>query len=135
MKLLPQTDIQNLNEIQINQMPTKTYNLNFYKKQFLGSTDNIDAMKQAVYLILNTERYQYLIYDWDYGVELADLIGREKSYVIPETERRITDALMYDKRIINVEHFSFETERGKITAFFKVNTIFGDFETQRQVTI
>ncbi|MFQ8776837.1 MAG: DUF2634 domain-containing protein [Roseburia sp.] len=27
-------------------------------------------MKQAIYNILNTERYQYIIFSWDYGVEL-----------------------------------------------------------------
>ena len=76
-----------------------------------------------------------MIYDWDYGVELTNLIGEEKSYALPEIERRITEALAQDERVINVEDFSFESERRKIMVTFKVNTIFGDFETQRQVNI
>ena len=40
-----------------------------------GMCDDFEAMKQAIFKIINTERYKYLIYDWDYGIELNDLIG------------------------------------------------------------
>ena len=40
-----------------------------------GMCDDIEAMEQAIFKIINTERYKYLIYDWNYGIELSDLIG------------------------------------------------------------
>lgn len=39
--------------------------------------DGMEAVKQAVYKILQTERYKYVIYDWNYGVELEDLLEKQ----------------------------------------------------------
>ena len=57
--------------------PSKTYVMNIDGERITGTmTDDIEAVKQAIYKILNTERYQYPIYSWNYGVELADLFGK-----------------------------------------------------------
>ena len=133
--MLPESEIEILSDFEIEEQPTLTYKLDYEKNRIIGKTDELDAMKQLVYLILNTERYQYLIYSWNYGVEFQDLIGQPKSFVLPELERRITDALMQDDRITTVSDFSFETNRHSVTAYFTVNTIFGDIETERTVKI
>ena len=106
--------------------PSKTYKLNDEKKRIIGMTDNSDAIKQSIYCILSTERYQYEVYDEDYGVELNDLIGQPMDYVIAEIQRRISEALTWDSRIENVEDFEFEIEKRKLTVTFVVNTIYGD---------
>ena len=54
-----------------------------------GFTDGLDAMKQTIYMILNTERYQYIIYSWNYGIELIDLFGEPITYVCPELEEEL----------------------------------------------
>ncbi len=97
--------------------------------------DGMEAVKQAVYKVLQTERYKYVIYDWNYGVELEDLFGKAVSFVIPELQRRITEALLTDDRIEAVTDFSFETEKGSVTAAFRVQTIWGDLEAERTVEI
>lgn len=33
-------------------------------------------MKQAIYKILQTERFEYLIYSWNYGIELNAVVGK-----------------------------------------------------------
>ena len=38
--------------------------------KIIGMCDDYEAMKQAIFKIINTERYRYLIYDWNYGIEL-----------------------------------------------------------------
>lgn len=58
--------------------------------RFLGKTDGTEAVKQAVLKILNTERYGYEIYTWDYGVELQDLYGQPMPYVLSELEDRLS---------------------------------------------
>ena len=58
-------------------------------ERIIGQCDDVEAIKQAIYNILNTERYQYIIFSWDYGVELKDLFGKPIDYVMPEVERRI----------------------------------------------
>jgi hypothetical protein len=87
----------------------------------------LEAVRQAVYLALNTERYQYPIYSWDYGAELADLFGQPASFVRPELERRIRDALSQDERITGIGGFAFETRGKTLCCSFTVNTIYGDF--------
>ena len=90
-------------------MPSMTYRMSEEKKEVRGALDGMEAVKQAVYKILQTERYKYVIYDWNYGVELEDLFGKAVSFVIPELQRRITEALLADDRIEAVTEFSFET--------------------------
>lgn len=113
--------------------PTKTYNLDRVNQFIAGTVDGLDALKQSIYFILNTERYDYLIYSWNYGVELQDLIGRELEFVLPELERRITEALIQDTRIISVNGFDFDTNDRKVTVKFTVNTMFGDIQTEKVV--
>ena len=73
---------------------------------FLGTVDDVDAIKQAILKIINTERYEYEIYSWDYGVELQDLVGKSMTYVLSEIEQRIEDAVTADDRIDKIEDFN-----------------------------
>ncbi len=104
--------------------PTKTYKIVLDKGRINGYTDELDAIIQAIYLILSTERYQYIIYSWDYGVELIDLIGKPIPYVMSEIPRRISEALTQDDRIEDVVDFEFE-KKGKYlhTTFTVVSTL------------
>ena len=133
--MLPQVNIQNLNELQINSMPSKTYKLNYGKNQIYDTTDDLQALQQAIYIILNTERYNYLIYSWAFGIELKKLIGMEKFQATVQLEQCIKDALLQDARILSVENFSFSFERKSVTATFTVKTIFGDIESEKVVEI
>jgi len=132
--MLPDTS-DALQDFEVVEQPSLTFKLNWEKNRINGMTDGLEAVKQAIYLILNIERYQYLIYNWNYGVELQDLIGKEKSYVLPELEKRITDALIQDSRITGIKNFSFETTRKSVTAFFEVETIYGNLEIEKEVRI
>ena len=67
---------------EVEAIPTKTYKMAIFGNKITGKTDGQEAMKQAIYKILNTERYQYPIYSWNYGIELKDLFGKSKSYSI-----------------------------------------------------
>lgn len=96
------------NEVEIIKEPNFTYKLNIEKENIRKNIDNIEAIKQAIYKILMTERYVYTAYNWNYGIELSDLIGKDKSFVKAELPRRIKEALMVDDRIKDVENFSFE---------------------------
>lgn len=77
----------------------------------MGSCDGLEAIKQAVYLILNVERYRYVIYSSNYGVEFDDLLGKPVPYVLPELKRRIEEALTQDDRITSVDGFEFKTKK------------------------
>ena len=118
----------------IREQPTFTYAMDLEKNHIRGNIDNLAAMEQAVYKIVFTERYQYIIYGRNYGVQLLDLFGMPKTFVIPEIKRRITEALIWDDRITRVDNWSFNIpERGVVDASFRVVTIFGDILMQRAV--
>lgn len=94
---------------------------------FVGRVDDVKAIEQAIIKIINTERYDYEIYSWDYGIELKDLFGKQIPYVMSEIKQRITDAVLADDRIEAVEDF--EVERaGKhgIHCIFTAVTVQGD---------
>lgn len=117
------------------EQPTKTYKMDLDTgKNIRGYVDGLDAMKQAIFKILNTERYQYIIYSWNYGIELKDLFGMPISYVVPELERRIVEALTADSRITSVTDFSFDTPKpGVLHTAFTAHTIFGDVKAEKAV--
>ena len=92
-------------------------------------------MKQAIYCILNTERFEHLIYSWDLWYRIKHLIGENTTFAIPELERVITEALMQDTRISEVNNFTFEVKENTITAKFTVITTVGEIETEKVVSI
>ena len=127
--------VDNITEIKI---PGRTYKISITfpnEDRINGYIEDVEAIKQAIYLILNTERYQYIIYSWNYGVELLDLIGQPISYVMADLPRRIREALTQDDRILDVTDFIFEKHKSKLHTQFKVITEYGEVPTDLEVTV
>ena len=123
-------------DFEIEEQPSKTYKMDLNGNSVRGFCDGLEAVKQAVFRILNTERYQYIIYSWNYGIETLDLYGHPVTYVCPELERRIEEALTIDSRIIRVTDFEHDTSiKGVIHTTFQVYTIYGDFAAEKEVNI
>lgn len=122
-----ETDITDFELVEESEQPTKTYKMLLENNRVRGYTDGQEAMKQAIFKILQTERYQYdQIYSDNYGVEFFDLYGQPATYCVPEIERRITEALTWDERIEQVSNFSFEINKRVISVNFTAYTIFGE---------
>lgn len=131
--MIPKVSI-NLDEVEIQSIPSKDYRMYLETQRIYGKCDKLAVMTQVVYKRLATERYQHIIYSWNYGVELQDLFGEPMSYVIPEVERRIKEALLVDERIESVDSFEFDTsKRHELTVKFTVHTIFGDIDATKEV--
>ena len=119
---------------EIETQPSLTYKMN--ENSVRGLVDEKDAMRQAIFRILQTERYQYVIYPWYYGIETMDLYGEPVTWVCPELERRISEALVVDDRITGVTDFEFDLEsKGVVHACFTVKTIYGDIKADKGVKI
>ena len=65
-----------------------------------------EALCQAIRMMLEVPRYRYLIYSWQYGSELEELIGGSLETVQQKAPGMIRDALMADDRIRDVTDFS-----------------------------
>lgn len=126
---------ENLNELEYG---NETYKIQLSENGdncIKGKVNDLDAIKQAIYLILNTERYAYNIYSWNYGVELVDLIGQPLPYVTVILPRRIEEALTQDDRIKDVRDFKFKHNKNKLHVTFTVITTVGDIPSELEVII
>ena len=116
--------------------PSKTSRLNIENNTISGICDGKEAVKQAVYKILNTERYKYVIYSRNYGSEFEKLYGKQMSYVKSIIKSVITDALMADDRIKNISNFIVEKiDKTALKVDFTVESIFGDIDISEEVRV
>lgn len=132
MATLPQIDNQLQNNTQINILPSKTYKLNLSETnndRIIGFIDKLDSIKQSVYHILNTERYAYIIYDNNYGVELEQYMGQSFEYLESTIEQTLKEALLQDLRITNIFVTSINKLSNDIVEVkFDVQSIYGNLQ-------
>lgn len=133
--MIPTINEQFLQDFEVADIPSRDFALDIENSKINGTVEELDAVKQAIYFILNTERYDHIIYPWEYGVELDDLFGQPSSYVIPEIERRITEALTQDDRIVSVGSFEFTKIKKGLHVSFVVSTIYGEIESEVDVNV
>lgn len=132
--MIPQTTEYDFSDS--SEQPTRTYAVDFANGRAVGFTDGVAAMRQAVFLILNTERFKHLIFSWDYGAELNTVIGADVQLAESELKRLIREALLQDERITAVDGFVFSSKkRGELSAEFTVTTIFGALDESLEVSI
>lgn len=120
------------NDFELETEPSLTYAMKISddevsESRFMGKVDDVDAMQQAITKILNTERYEYEIYSWDFGIETKDLYGMDIPYVMSEIKGRITDAVTADDRFESVDDFEVEqTDKRTVHCIFTVTTADGE---------
>ena len=125
----------NFPEITYRQQPGKTWYINKETNRIQGECDDWLAVRQAVEVILNVERFRWQIYRPYSGMQWDGLIGQDPGYVASELQRRITEALTMDDRVRGISDFSYSVEGDSLRASLTVNTVFGDFETSTEVTL
>ena len=96
----------------------------------------LEAVRQAVEIILNTERFRWQIYLPYSGMMWNGLIGQDPGYVSSELQRRIKDALLMDDRVTGISDFQYTVNNSNIlSASLTVNTVYGDTQTTIEVTL
>lgn len=133
--MIPEQAID-LTNLEIENQPSRTYKLDFERKRIGGMIDNEQAIMQMVMKILYTERYAYVIYSSQYGVELDRMIGQDYDFIVSDLERTITEALTADDRVIDITDF--QTNKigiDKMEVSFTVNTFNGSVDIETEVAI
>ena len=115
------------------QAKTQTFGIDLTKNIIVGRIDDLDALRQRIYLRLSIEADQYIIYPWNYGITTLDLIGKSNNYVVAIIPERIRETLLRDKQILDVSDFEFDVHKNKINVKFTVSTIYGDFKEETVV--
>ena len=94
-----------------------------------------DAIRQAIFLMLGTQRGETVIYSSGYGLRLSDLYGKPTEYVEPELQKRIQETLLRDSRVLAVRDFTFQASKGKVSVSFTVDTEFGEVPAAKEAEI
>ena len=103
-----------------------TFKLDFDKGTATGTVDGIEALKQAVFCRLMTEKNMYSIYEeYEYGLPMNSLLGQSTPLVYVSVANAITQTLLEDDRIISVSGFIFDTDCEGVSVTFDVESIFG----------
>lgn len=90
------------------------------------------ALEVWIYKALKTERFEYLVYSWQYGIELKPFIGKvmgvQERYL--ELRRVITECLMVNPYIRSIDSFSITPENRAelIRVHITLTTVYGEVE-------
>lgn len=121
-------------QLQQTQQPSKTYYIDVVNNRIIGVTDGLEAVKQAVFKIMETERFEYLIYGPDYGSEYGSLVGKSSSFIRSELARRIRDALLQDDRITDIQDMKVTINGDSALVEFTVISQYGSYQTSKEVS-
>lgn len=131
--MIPESLITTNLILENNERLSRTYKMTESKLQ--GFIDELAALQQAIYKVLSTEKYEYPIYSFYYGIELESLIGKDRDYVKIELKRRIKDCLLQDNQVISVENFKFTITGDEVLCTFDVLSIYGEIEITKEVNV
>ena len=109
---------------------SNTYKMNREALVIKSLINNKEAIAQAVYKILMTEKDTYIIYDSNYGIKFKDLYGKDTTYVVSILKLRIEDALKNDDRIRGIKNFSAVANKHSIMLNLPLKIVFGDIEIE-----
>ena len=131
-------NIENLGSLILNleqneNLKTQTFGINLRQDTIGNKIDDIEAVRQSVYLLLSIEADQYIIYPYTYGIRTIDLFGKPSYYVMAVIPERIKEALFRDDRITDVSDFDFKVNGNKLAVKFIVHTIYGNIEEEMVV--
>lgn len=124
------TELEDANTISL------TYGLDLKNKRIVRKIDDIEAMEQAIFKILSTERQAHVIYDDSYGVELERFIGKDIDFIKSDVERTISEALLADDRILSITNFTInDLVKDSLHIEFEVNTVYGNISMKSEVNV
>ena len=114
-------------DIVVASQPSKTWIIDRNTMQVSRMDKGLEAVRQAVEIALNVERYKWTIYNANYGSELNDLVGEDEAYIIAEIPRLVEGALSTDSRVVSVDDYVYKkTDTNSMTVSFTVHTVYGD---------
>ena len=121
--------------IRFEQQPSLTWYIDQATGRIRGTVTGRAAVRQAVDVILNVERFRWQIYRPYSGMQWEGLIGQEPGYVASELQRRIAEALSMDDRVRGISAFSYKVDGDRLTAEVTVDTVYGAVQTAVEVTL
>lgn len=121
-------------DIVIASQPSKTWIIDRSTMQVACMDDGLEAVRQAVEIALDVERFRWTIYSANFGSELDELIGQDEALITAEIPRLVEGALSQDDRVVQVDGYRFtRTGPSSMHVSFTVHTVFGDLTEEMQI--
>lgn len=112
-------------DIQLTSRPSRTWIIDRNTMQVGFMDEGLEAVRQSVEIALNVERFQWQIYNTNFGNEFEELVGDDADYIQSELPRMVDDALSVDDRVIDTADYVFTVDGDSMTVSFTVNTVYG----------
>lgn len=127
-------EIQNITFPRQTAQPSNTYKIDTVNGRLSTKITGKDSIRQAIDKILITERYAFLIYDWNYGVGLDKYIGKDFAYIQADIKNNVEKSIKYDDRVLAINsvdifklgidsmyiRYNVSTTDGEITSTVKI---------------
>lgn len=121
-------------DIVIASQPSKTWIIDRNTMQVACMDDGLEAVRQAVEIALDVERFRWTIYSANFGSELDELIGQDEALITAEIPRLVEGALSQDDRVVQVDGYTFtRTGPASMHVSFTVHTVYGDLIEEMQI--
>lgn len=121
-------------DIVIASQPSKTWIIDRNTMQVACMDDGLEAVRQAVEIALDVERFRWTIYSANFGSELDELVGQDEALITAEIPRLVEGALSQDDRVVQVEDYIFtRTGPDSMHVSFTVRTVYGDLIEEMQI--
>ena len=121
-------------DIVIASQPSKTWIIDRSTMQVAYMDDGLEAVRQAVEIALDVERFRWTIYSANFGSELDELIGQDEALITAEIPRLVEGALSQDDRVVQVDGYTFtRTGPDSMHVSFTVHTVYGDLIEEMQI--
>lgn len=121
-------------DIVIASQPSKTWIIDRSTMQVACMDDGLEAVRQAVEIALDVERFRWTIYSANFGSELNELVGQDEALITAEIPRLVEGALSQDDRVVQVEDYVFtRTGPDSMHISFTVRTVYGDLIEEMQI--
>lgn len=133
--MLPKSDIDLSRGVVFQDQPTLTWIADPVTRRIRGRGDGWEAIRQAVEIIVNVERFKWQIYTPNFGTDYNGLLGTEPGYAASELQRRLEDAFLPDSRILGMKDFTWSFSGVSLSARFTVLTVFGDIASGLEVPL
>ena len=131
--VLPSSDIDISNGVVFENQPSLTWLIDKKTGRIKGEANGINAVRQAIEIILNVERFRWQIFSPYSGMQWQGLIGAEPGYVALEMKRRVGEALKMDNRIIGISKFNYRFAEDEIIVDLLVQTVYGNVAVETEV--
>lgn len=135
MAVLPTSSINITGGVNFQNQPSLSWYINKDTNRIEGTVDGQAAVRQAVEIILNVERFRWQIYRPYSGMEWDGLIGQDPGYVGAELQRRVIDALTVDDRVTGISNYDYTVDGSSLSAVFTVNTVYGSIAESLEVPL